>query len=180
MVKEEIKRGKMKSNLEGRRFGRLTVLHDSGDRFHADVAWLCLCDCGNLTKVPTGSLRKGWTKSCGCLRRESLAKRNVGNKHGYKHGGKHTRLYRIWQAMKSRCKHSSMPSYKYYGNKGISVCKDWKESFVSFRDWAIKNGYNDNLTIDRINYKSNYEPNNCQWLTLSENIAKGNRERACV
>ena len=78
-----------------------------------------------------------------------------------KHGQKNTRLYRIWCAMKYRCKKS-----KYYTRKGITICQEWQNDFKAFYDWAMANGYNDNLSIDRINNKGNYEPSNCRWETF--------------
>lgn len=161
----------------GKRFGRLIVLYDSEKRNYGNVVWTCACACGKLTHVPTRSLRDGYTKSCGCFQKDGVRARSLGNKHGHKHGGRYSRLYRIWLNVKSRCYIQSVPSYKYYGNKNIVVSKEWQDSFVSFRNWAIQNGYRENLTIDRINPQGNYEPNNCQWLTHSENSKKSPRDR---
>lgn len=86
----------------------------------------------------------------------------------YKHGGKGTRLYGIWQNMKNRCRNPKVRCYKYYGGKGISVCGEWNESFVCFRDWAINNGYTDELTLDRIDVNGNYCPENCRWVPFAE------------
>ena len=100
-----------------------------------------------------------------------LSCQRTGNKQAYKHGGVGTRLYRIWQNMLNRCRNSNIPNYKYWGNKGVLVCEEW-HSFEKFREWAIANGYTDELTIDRIDCNGNYEPNNCQWITLQENARK--------
>ena len=161
------------NDLRGRRFGRLTAFYDSGKRSDAGyVIWTCLCICGNLTEVVSDSLISGKTKSCGCLRQES-ARRN-----GYKHGeaGKYlrirTRLYGIWCGMKTRCGWLSAKDYKYYGGRGIKVCDEWKKNFIAFRGWALINGYQEHLTIDRKNNDGDYEPNNCQWITISENSKK--------
>jgi len=78
-----------------------------------------------------------------------------------------TRIYRIWNSILNRCKNKKTDSYKFYGGKGITVCNEWK-SFVNFRDWALANGYNDTLSIDRIDSKGNYEPSNCRWVTMRE------------
>lgn len=89
----------------------------------------------------------------------------------YRHGKKNTRLYNIWMNMKQRCSNKNHPKYKNYGAKGISVCDEWL-SMINFYNWAMDNGYNEDLTIDRINLNGNYEPNNCQWISLSENSRK--------
>lgn len=78
------------------------------------------------------------------------------------------RLYRIWADMKRRCKNSDRPNYKNYGGKGIRVCQEWENSFDSFREWALNNGYSDDLSIDRIDNNGNYEPSNCCWVTAKE------------
>lgn len=164
------------NNLIGQRFGRLTVLRDSGKRQRTYVIWSCICDCGIHKDVPSHYLKTGHTRSCGCLRKESWKQL----KGKTKHGDTKTRLFSIWIDMRRRCNTPTNKAYKYYGNKGIQVCNEWQDNFITFKFWAILNGYQDNLTIDRINHKGNYEPSNCQWLTLSENVAKSNRERACV
>lgn len=88
------------------------------------------------------------------------------------HGMSRTRLYRIWCGMKSRCQEGSKISHKIYFGKGIVVCKEWKEDFISFYEWAMDNGYSEDFVLDRINPDGNYEPSNCQWITKSENSAK--------
>jgi len=100
-----------------------------------------------------------------------------GRKHPkYKHGGccnsHKTRLYQTWCAMKNRCFNPSLPDYRYYGAKGIEVCNSWINDYKAFREWALDNGYGDTLTIDRIKNDGNYCPENCQFLTRSENAKK--------
>ena len=85
-----------------------------------------------------------------------------------KHGKYHTRLYNIYRGMKDRCYYKSHNRYNYYGGRGISICGEWLNDFMAFYTWAIDNGYDDNLTIDRIDVNGNYEPCNCRWLTPKE------------
>lgn len=162
------------NNLAGKRFGRLTTLKDSGERSkNRNIIWRCICDCGNIKMVTTDSLKSGKTKSCGCLRIDAL------KKIMYKHGGGSSksinRLYRIWINMKGRCYNSVDKAYKYYGGRGIKVCPEWKNNYGAFRFWAVLSGYQDNLTIDRINNDGNYESSNCQFITQSENTKKRNK-----
>lgn len=157
------------NNLKGRRFGRLIALYNSDNRNSAgDVMWKCLCICGRFVEIGAGNLKSGHTKSCGCLRRDTMKKIK------YKHGETRvrTRLYGIWIHMKERCNSFTAENYKYYGEKGIKVCDEWKNNFIIFRSWALANGYQENLTIDRINNNGNYEPDNCQWITNVENAKK--------
>jgi hypothetical protein len=80
---------------------------------------------------------------------------------------KEERLYRIWMAMRARCRCKNISSYKYYGGRGIKVCKEWN-NYLVFKEWALSNGYDENLSIDRINHNGNYEPSNCRWTTAQE------------
>ena len=147
-------------DLTGMRFGKLTVVERVTDHVtkggYKKVVWKCECDCGNTINVLADSLKSGNTKACGCLSLTGLEKRTT-------HGKSKDRLYSIWLGMRNRCKRSSNKYYFNYGGRGISVCKEWDESFESFCNWAISHGYKDNLTLDRIDNSGNYEPNNCHW-----------------
>lgn len=169
------------SNLRNQRFGRLFVISDTGKRLKrggGHIIWLCHCKCGNLIEVPTHSLKAGNTKSCGCLHRET-AKR-VASENFFVHGESKEQLYKVWAEMKARCLNSSNNVYRYYGAKGIKVCEAWKRSYLNFRNWAMNNGYKRGLTIDRIDASGNYEPNNCQWITRSENVIKAWDDRRAL
>lgn len=167
-----------KKNLIGQKFGRLSILKDSGERLGGNVVWLCRCDCKRVVKVRSYCLISKHTKSCGCLVKENATKMSRANiKHGDASTNNEASLYRIWRSMKKRCYLKSFDSYKYYGARGIEVCDEWKNNYNAFKLWAILNGYGDNLTIDRINPRGNYEPSNCQWLTNSENAKKAWEDR---
>lgn len=155
-----------KLNLIGQRFGRLTVIkeHKKGTNYY----WICRCDCGNITKpIYAPSLKRGLTKSCGCINSEKVIERNK-KESWSKHGMAGTRLYQIWCDMKQRCFNPNIRHYKDYGGRGITICEEWKNSFETFHDWALENGYKEQLTIDRINVNGNYEPSNCRWATQKE------------
>lgn len=155
-----------KCELVGQRFGKLIVVKKVGTK-RVGIAqkpkslWLCKCDCGNEKVVLRSSLITGNTKSCGCLELET--KRAIHLKHGMAK----TRLWNIWINMKSRCESTKNKDYKYYGGRGITVCEEWK-AFESFMNWSFKNGYKDELTLDRIDNDAGYEPNNCRWATRKE------------
>ena len=163
-------------DLTGRKFGRLTAIKPSGKDSTNHTLWECECECGNHINVVTYSLTRGSTKSCGCIAKERAKRGDVRRKHG----GCGTRLYRIWKNMKKRCNNPNNPDYiKWYGSRGIKVCDEWNESFECFRDWSLKHGYSEELTIDRIDVNGNYCPENCKWSTAKEQ-RQNRRDSLCV
>lgn len=161
--------------LKGKTFGKLIVLHRADKGKWGHVFWDCRCLCGNLTKVDGAKLRYGLTKSCGCLRHEGVRGKNL--IHGDATDWGRAPLYNVWLRMKARCFYKKSNNYPYYGGKGIKVCNEWKNNYMVFKKWALVNGYQNNLTIDRINSNGDYKPSNCQWLTKSENSKKRWREQ---
>jgi hypothetical protein len=149
----------------GGRFGKLVVLKEvpkpDGIK-DKHKFWLCLCDCGNQKIVSDGNIGRN-TISCGCYRNSSRPK-----KHGFASHKKYDKLYHTWNGIKYRCYNEKSKDYKHYGGRGITVCEAWLNDFLTFRDWAIANGYTDELTIDRIDVNGNYEPSNCRWITVAE------------
>ena len=155
-------------DLTGMRFGKLTVLEYTNKRnLNRNILWRCLCDCGNKIYVATSCLNSGHTKSCGCEKNNFVEMGKIGGKFG-KHHLSRTRLYKCYNHMINRCHNSSNIQYKDYGGRGITVCEEWKNDFISFYNWAMSNGYKDDLTIDRIDVNGNYEPSNCRWVNMQK------------
>lgn len=144
--------------ISNMKFGKLTALRETTTNKRYPT-WLCQCECGNQKEIPYYNLlsKRRPTLSCGCLRIKKITT------HGC--WGKNERLYRIWCGMKQRCCNTKSTNYNNYGGRGIKVCEEWESDFGLFYNWAMQNGYNDELTIDRINVDGNYEPSNCKWVT---------------
>lgn len=148
----------------GMKFNRLTAIREAGRDKNGHSLWLFKCDCGKEKIIERYQVVKGGTKSCGCWNDE--VRKSGDNRRD--HGKCNSRLYRIWQAMKSRCNAPvGSENWKWYTKKGIKVCDEW-QTFKPFQEWALNNGYDDTLTIDRIDVNGNYEPCNCRWASLKQ------------
>ena len=157
---------------KGQRFRRLVVTGKPLRKGHDRVV-PCKCDCGNRKKsVLVSSLFNKDTKSCGCLRKEVMSKRQR------THGQSKTRLYRVWALMIQRCEDRNVTAYESYGGRGIKVCKSWHK-FVTFSNWADRSGYSSNLTLDRKDNNSGYRPGNCQWATRTLQSRNRRKRSGC-
>lgn len=145
-------------DITNQKFDRLLALEPI--KINNKTYWKCLCDCGNVCYYSCGNLRSGNNRSCGCLRNF--------------HGESKNRIYNIWCNMKERCKNKNNPCYKNYGGRGIKICDEWDKNFKNFKKWSLENGYNDSLTIDRIDVDGDYQPSNCRWVNMK---IQGNNTR---
>ena len=161
---------------EGERYGRLTIIREvePAGSIHKRVRrFLCRCDCGNEIICRLPNLKSGTTKSCGCYRKFVSSNRRDC------HHLQNTRIYRIWCGMKRRCYNKHNEHFDRYGGRGIIVCDEWKTDFMNFYDWAMSNGYDDKLSIDRINNEGNYEPSNCRWANQKQQIVNSTAAIKC-
>lgn len=160
--------GKVK-DLTGQKFGRLTVVKHIGftepNKYGSRHAiWKCKCDCGNYIDRTVDVIRRG-KSSCGCKQKENLKNMSMNN---VTHNMSKTRLYRIYKGMIARCYYKCSQRYNVYGGRGIKVCDEWKNDRIKFFEWALQNGYSDELTIERMDVNGNYCPDNCKWIPASE------------
>lgn len=148
-------------NMKGKKCGRLKVIKRVKNDKYGSAKWKCKCECGNVVNVLGQALRSGHTKSCGCLQKDKVAKRE------YKHGYAGTKIYNVWYSMKARCTKKKKQSYKNYGGRGIDYCEEWEDP-ENFINWALNNGYEEGLTLERIDVNGNYTPDNCTFVTRAE------------
>ena len=146
----------------GDRFERLLVVEMLPSEKGFSMC-LCKCECGKTVKVRCSGLTSGHNTSCGCKIQEHAKKFSV------KHGLSKTKIYSVWRDMKSRCYQPNNRAYKDYGQRGITVCDEWKNNPKAFCEWSLENGYRQGLEIDRINVNDGYSPNNCRFVTRRTN-----------
>ena len=147
---------------ENKIYGRLEVIRYA-ERRNGRSYYLCKCSCGKETAVMEGNLKRGLTKSCGCLRKEVTANKN--RTHGY---ANHS-LYGVWSNMKERCYSVNCDRYMDYGGRGITICDEWLNDAKAFIEWCLCNGWKKGLQIDREDNDSGYCHSNCRFVTPLEN-----------
>src|SRR4030066_1172507 len=136
-----------------------TKINKSGHYISFAIFW-----CDPCKQEVERQLQNGLKQaSCGCI---------LSN---YKHGNTSTKLYYVWSAMKQRVLNLNSKRYKDYGGRGITICPEWTNDYIAFRDWSLNNGYRENLQINRKNNNGNYEPGNCNWITRTENMRNTRR-----
>lgn len=158
-------------DLTGKKFNRLTVIRYSCTTTNRRTMWVCRCDCGKELIVYSGHLKNGHTKSCGCFNKERIGELNK------KTGMTRTKLYYTYRNILNRCYRENVSSHKYYGDRNILVCPEWldkENGFENFMKWALSNGYQEGLSIDRIDNYKGYSPDNCRWV---DNYVQANNKR---
>lgn len=159
----------VKTDIAGKKFGRLTAIEPIGKTKNRATIWACRCDCGQSVSILRSNLLNGFSQSCGCLQKELLSKRIR------THGMTDTRLYYVWRQMKDRCYRPKNSHYYCYGAKNIAVCDEWRSDFKTFYDWAMSHGYEEGLTLDRIDNDGNYCPENCRWVPYIKQMQNTSR-----
>lgn len=154
-------------DITGKRFGKLVAIERAHKTLCGKWKWLCRCDCGNYKEIDIHSLlRKDRPSTVSC----GMCKKSMKGTKCYKHGMTHTNIYQRYKLMKNRCYNPHNKRYYLYGGRGIKMCDEWlgEDGSKNFIEWALNNGYREDLTLDRINGDEGYSPNNCRWVTRKE------------
>ena len=157
-------------NIIGEKYGMWEIINECEPKISSKgnkhrVAWCRCLKCGFEKSISYDNLRNGSHGTCpNC----SPIDRTGKNNHLFKHGKSNTLLHGVWREIIRRCENSKCPAYEYYGGRGITLCTEWKNDFISFYNWAIDNGYSKGLTIERIDVDGNYCPENCCWIPKGE------------
>lgn len=167
------------SDIVGQKFERLTItkylgFYNKNNKGRKEHYYDVKCDCGNISnEIMRRNLKNGISKSCGCIQKEGLLERITS------HGLSKHRLYDIYNGMKQRCTNQNDKNYKYYGGRGISICTEWlgDNGFTKFYNWSLDNEYSEYLSIDRINVNGDYEPSNCKWATMKEQVVNRRNDK---
>lgn len=174
-MKYQRKRFKTKHKNINSEYGQCKVLYiDKYNTLQHKTLWVKVkCkNCGKVTSKSLGkmkdTIKRGYPNTCGCIVKKSSEDNGLGKRH---------RLYSIWNNIIGRTECKNSPQYKYYGKRGIIICSEWRNSYLAFKEWAMSNGYDDSLTIDRIDVNGNYEPNNCRWVDMKQQARNTHRNR---
>lgn len=151
----------------GKKFGRLTILNYAGlsEKMKRRLV-TCKCDCGNIINANFTDLVHNKVISCGCRHKEIYASGGNSKTHGLSK----TRIYKLYHSILTRCNNPNCNHYKDYGGRNIGICEEWATDFLAFREWALNNGYSDNLTIERIDVNKGYSPDNCCWIPREKQV----------
>ena len=149
-------------DLINKKFGKWIVLQKTEKRTkNGQVLWKCKCECGNVRNVSGSNLKNGGSTQCkSCQVSQSNKTHNLA----------YHPLYYVWKNIKNRCNNPKSKLYKWYGQRGINLCKEWTISFKDFYDWCMKNGYDKTLELDRINNDKGYSPANCRYIDRKTNV----------
>lgn len=161
----------LKEDLTGRIFGMLTVQGRSANAKRYE--WDCMCVCGSVRSAPRHHLTGSAVSAClKCTQKRRVQKRSdlgIGVKHGHSSHSKSSKLYNVWSQMRWRCNSPKCPQYQYYGGRGIKVCERWNESFANFLQ-DVNSGYQEGLSLDRVDNDGDYSPENCAWATRTQQM----------